>query len=195
MKKKIAYIVSVIFTVPFVAFFVFTIMWVDNPNKNYNNNFYYYINSLLFFSLIPYVTYILTRFTKKYKQKGREFERKLAFIFSFLGYFLGILSLLFLSKPTKSMITLYLSYFISAIILTITNKVFHFKASGHSCGITGPIIALNFYSGIKTVWMLIFIPIVIWSRIEIKRHDLKQSIVGALTSFFVTITLILSLYY
>ncbi len=194
MKKRIAYLVSSLFTVPMVALLVFTIMWFDNSKANFNNNLYYYLNSVLFFTIIPLCAYIFARTIPKFKAGGREAERKLAFMFGIVGYVLGNISLVFMKKPTKAMIGLYLSYLISALILAFVNKVLRFKASGHACGITGPIVAINFIAGIKMLYLALLIPLVMWSRLALKRHDTKQLLAGAATSFFVTLIIMIWIY-
>lgn len=195
MKKKLAYLISAFFTVPMVALIVLLIMWFDNKSTNFNNNIYYLINSILFFTIIPILAYVIARLNPKLRAGGRDVERRLAFVFGLIGYVLGNLSLLLMKKPTKAMIALYLSYLFSAVILAFINKVLRFKASGHACGITGPIIALNFIVGIKMLWMFILIPLVMWSRLVLKRHDLKQLISGATTSFMVTLVIMLVIYH
>lgn len=194
MREKIAYLISSLFTVPMVALIVFTIMWFDNKTANYNGNFDYYLNSILFFTIIPISAYIVARTVPKFKAGGREEERRLAFIFGIVGYILGNLSLLTIKKPTKAMIGLYLSYLISSLILAFINKVLKFKASGHACGIAGPILAINFIVGIKMLFLALLIPLVMWSRLVLKRHDFKQLIVGAATSFFVTLIVMIYIY-
>jgi len=187
MKEKVAYIISVIFIVPIVALMVLLIMWYDNSTANFNDNIYYLVNSIIFFTVIPTSAYIVVRSNPNLKIGGRNIERKMAFIFALIGYILGNLSLLIMKRPTKPMIIFYLSYLISATILAIINKFFNFKASGHACGITGPILALNFFTGPKMIWMFLLVPLVIWSRVVLKRHDMKQLIVGAAVSFFSTL--------
>lgn len=194
MKERIAYLISSLFTVPMVALFVFTIMWFDNKEANYNGSFVYYLNSVLFFTIIPLLAYIVARTIPKFKAGGRAKERKLAFIFGIVGYILGNLSLLTIKKPTKAMIGLYLSYLISALILAFINKVLKFKASGHACGVTGPIVAINFIAGVKMLFLALLIPLVMWSRLVLKRHDFKQLIVGAATSFLVTLIIMICIY-
>ncbi|WAM34355.1 hypothetical protein [Caldicellulosiruptor morganii] len=194
MREKIAYLISSIFTVPMVALIVFTIMWFDNKAANYNGNFNYYLSSILFFTIIPIMAYIVARTIPKFKSGGREKERKLAFIFGIAGYILGNLSLLVMKRPTKAMVGLYLSYLISSFILAFINRVLKFKASGHACGITGPVLAVNFIAGIKMWFLFLLIPLVMWSRLVLKRHDFKQLIVGAATSFVVTLVIMMCIY-
>ena len=190
MKEKVAYIISAIFIVPIVALMVLLIMWYDNSTSNFNDNICYLVNSVIFFTVIPISAYIVVRLNPNLKIGGRNIERKMAFIFALIGYILGNLSLLIMKRPTKPMIIFYLSYLISATILAIINKFFNFKASGHACGITGPILALNFFTGPKMIWMFLLVPLVIWSRVVLKRHDMKQLIVGAAVSFFSTLLII-----
>lgn len=187
MKEKIAYIISVIFIVPIVALMVLLIMWYDNSTSNFNDNICYLVNSVIFFTVIPISAYIVVRLNPNLRIGGRNIERKVAFIFGLVGYILGNLSLLIMKRPTKPMIVFYLSYLVSAVILTIINKFLNFKASGHACGITGPILALNFFTGPKMIWMFLLVPLVMWSRVVLKRHDMKQLVVGAAVSFFSTL--------
>lgn len=187
MKEKIAYIISVIFIVPIVALMVLLIMWYDNSTSNFNDNICYLVNSVIFFTVIPISAYIVVRLNPNLRIGGRNIERKVAFIFGLVGYILGNLSLLIMKRPTKPMIVFYLSYLVSAVILTIINKFLNFKASGHACGITGPILALNFFAGPKMIWMFLLVPLVMWSRVVLKRHDMKQLVVGAAVSFFSTL--------
>jgi len=194
MRQKIAYLISTLFTVPMVALLVFIIMWFDNSEENFNGNFYYYLNSIFFFTIVPLCAYIVARSFPKFKAGGREVERKLAFVFGIVGYVLGNISLMFMKKPTRAMIGLYLSYLISALILAFVNKVLRFKASGHACGITGPIVAINFIAGIKMIYLALLIPFVMWSRLVLKRHDTKQLLAGAATSFFVTLIIMIWIY-
>ncbi len=194
MKEKVAYIISAIFIVPIVALMVFLIMWYDNPTANFDDNIYYLVNSIIFFTIIPISAYIVVRLNPNLKIGGRNIERKMAFIFGVIGYILGSLSLLIMKSPTKPMIVLYLSYLVSAIILAFINKFLKFKASGHACGITGPILALNFFTGLKMIWMFLLIPLVIWSRLVLKRHNIKQLVVGAAVSFFSTLLIMFTVY-
>jgi len=101
---------------------------------------------------------------------------------------------MFMKKPTRAMIGLYLSYLISALILAFVNTVLRFKASGHACGITGPIVAINFIAGIKMIYLALLIPLVMWARFVLKRHDTKQLLAGAATSFFVTLIIMIWIY-
>lgn len=194
MQEKIAYIISAVFVVPIVALMVLLILWYNDPLANFDNNIYYLLNSIIFFTVIPISAYVIVRLSPKLKSGGRNAERNMAFIFGILGYILGNLSLLAMKRPTKPMIVLYLSYLISAIILAFINGFLKFKASGHACGVAGPILTLNFFTGFKMAWMFLLIPLVIWSRLVLKRHTMKQLVIGAAVSLVATFLIIHAVY-
>lgn len=74
-----------------------------------------------------------------------------------------------------------MAYFISIVILTIFNKLFHIRASGHSCSITGPLILLIYFVGTWCIFpSLLIYAAVLWSSIELKRHTVKDLIMGSL---------------
>ena len=138
------------------------------------------ILSILLLGFVPVLAYPLQRILPNYKEKGREGSRNLAFIFSIIGYTLAFLQgLLFGTSAFLQLI--YNTYFSSVLLLLLMNKVFHIRASGHACCITGPLIFLVFF---LNWWMLI--PYVIigvisfWASIYLHRHTHKELLFGTL---------------
>ena len=77
-------------------------------------------------------------------------------------------------------ILIYLDYLLSGILITIFNKCFHLKASGHSCGIVGP-VAMLIYFGLyipAAIGALLTILVFI-SSIKMKRHTFLQLLGGS----------------
>lgn len=138
------------------------------------------IISIFFLTFLPILAYPLQRIIPYFKDKGRDGQRTLAMIFSVTGYVLGCVFAVIFKAPPQILL-LFLVYLSSGIMIVLINKLFHFKASGHSCGIAGP-IAMLCYSGLyayalggAVLAILVFI-----SSIKMKRHTFAQLIVGAI---------------
>lgn len=147
---------------------------------------------ILFLGILPILSYPLQPFIPYYKDKGREGQRNLAIIFSVAGYILGCVLALIFNAPLNTVVFIYLDYLISGVLIAIFNKLFHLKASGHACGIIGPVAML--------VYMGLYIPAIIGavitvfvfiSSIKMKRHTLPQLIVGSAITVFALLFLTL----
>ena len=99
-------------------------------------------------------------------------------VFSVFGYLLGCLTNLFMDAPVTLWL-LYLIYLISGIGIAVFNKLFHLRASGHACGIMGP-VAFLLYSHIGTAFVgLALYFAALWASVKMKRHTFLQFIGGA----------------
>lgn len=141
-----------------------------------------WIDSLLgifFIGILPILAYPLQRFIPYYKDKGRDGQRNLAMVFSVSGYIIGCVLALIFNAPNM-VILIYLDYLLSGVLLTLFNKLFHLKASGHACGIVGP-IAMLVYSGlyIPAAIGAVLTVFVFISSIKMKRHTLLQLLGGS----------------
>lgn len=94
--------------------------------------------------VLPILGYPLQKFIPPFKDKGREGQRSLAMLFCFGGYLLGTLWAVFTQAPAPLLMT-YLCYLSCGIGMLVFNKLFHLKASGHACGIMGPVFASLIY--------------------------------------------------
>ena len=141
-----------------------------------------WVDSLLgifFIGILPILAYPLQRFIPYYKDKGRDGQRNLAMVFSVSGYIIGCVLALIFNAPNM-VILIYLDYLLSGVLLTLFNKLFHLKASGHACGIVGP-IAMLVYSGlyIPAAIGAVLTVFVFISSIKMKRHTLLQLLGGS----------------
>jgi len=149
--------------------------------------------SILFLMLIPILAYPLSSVVQKYKAKGRDGQRYLAFLLSLIGYTSAIIYGL-ISHVSKGLMLIYMTYFFSIVILTVFNKVIHLRASGHACSIAGPLIALIYFIGWKSILpCVVLFAFIIWSSLSLKRHTLKEMVTGSLSamiSFAVSLLLV-----
>lgn len=141
-------------------------------------------------AVIPVLAYPLSWIIPKIRAKGREGQRNLAFALNPVGYIAAFLYGL-ISGAGKDLMTIYTAYLLSVIVLLLFNKVLKFRASGHACAVTGPIVIISYYLG---MWGLIGGAIlygaILWASLAMKRHTLKEFIFGSLTStvaFFISV--------
>ena len=132
--------------------------------------------------IVPALAYVLSGFVPKVKKQGREGQRKLAFITNFFGYSIALLWAI-LTNVRNQLLLICLTYFISVVLLTICNKGFHFRASGHASSFTGPLILLVYFLGWKfMIPALIIAALIVWASVYLKRHTIKELAGGILVN-------------
>ncbi|MGM9886867.1 MULTISPECIES: hypothetical protein [unclassified Lactococcus] len=135
----------------------------------------------LMLGIVPILAYPLQMLIPALKKGGRDSQRKLAFVLSLVGYTAALIWSI-LAQTAIEIKLICLTYFISVVILTIFNKLFHIKASGHACSFTGPLIFFVYLVDWKLIIpCLISAVLVIWSSLHLKRHSLKDLSFGILT--------------
>jgi hypothetical protein len=138
------------------------------------------LGGLFFLSLLPTLAYPLQKFIPHFKDRGREGQRTLAMIFSFSGYLLGTVVTLITRAPAE-LLAIYLAYLLCGIGVVLLNKIIRLKASGHACGIVGPIIML-IYFGLwipALVGTLLVIPVYVAS-LQTRQHTAPQLLCGSM---------------
>jgi hypothetical protein len=188
MLNKLAKFVRVISVAPIMALPLLLILYFKEPA--FYGNIINLILSIFFLTVLPLLAYPLQPLFKKYKDGGREGQRSLAIIFAVAGYVFGCISAAIFSAPLNVWI-IYIAYLLSGALVMLINKVFHFKASGHACGITGPSLLL-LYFGQPWGYIGAAVLLLAWlSSLYMKRHTTMQFIAGALLPVAALIIIIL----
>lgn len=185
--EKTAKAIRVLTTVPVMAFMFLTILYKMRPELF--GSITHYILLLSFLVLFPVLGYVLQPLLPHFKDKGREGQRNLVILMSFIGFFLGFIIGLFLHAPS-AVFLIYLGYFISSIIIIIFNKLLHIRASGHTCGVAGPLSLLVYFISFKGLLISLILVPVYWASLKLKRHTLAQLIWGTFISicaFFIAL--------
>lgn len=130
-----------------------------------------------FLVVLPVLAYPLQPIVPYFRGKGREGQRSLAMWMSSLGYILGILTVLFL-PVSNFLLIIYMTYLVSGVSLVLLNKVVKIKASGHACGVAGPIFLLIYFLGPWVLFGLLLLASVYWASISMKRHDKTELLIG-----------------
>lgn len=176
--EKIFYFIRKITVPPIFAMAFLLAMYFLKPA--YFTSVWQLICGLFFLGILPVLGYPLQKYIPYYKKKGREGQRSLAMLFCVAGYLLGTLTA-FVTKASSGLCIVYLEYLLSGIAMLVFNKVFHLKASGHACGIMGPVLlSVYFHMYVPAViGGLLVIPVLI-SSLKIKRHTMPQLLGGCM---------------
>lgn len=177
VTKKIALAIRVVSVPSFLAIVLAMILYIKEGGALLG-----YVMLAFFLGIVPALAYPICRLSPKLKKKGRPFERKIAFITSGVGYVAGLLYGL-LTKETRLLMMVYLSYFFSVLVLSFFNSILHVKASGHACGIFGPISLIVALGGpLYLLPCVLVFAAVVWASIYLKRHNLMEIIWGSFSS-------------
>jgi len=108
------------------------------------------------------------------KRKG---QRKLAFIFSVVGY---VCCFIYgLRFGTDAIREIFYTYFFTVILLALLNKVFHVRASGHAASsISTVVFSAAYLSPAVTCAFVILFTGSVWASIYLKRHKWQDIIAG-----------------
>ena len=177
MTKKIAKIIRIITIPPVMVLLLLLILFTLNGNM-FQNHILNLLLSICFLALIPVAAYPLQPLIPKYKDKGREGQRNVAFIFTAAGY-AGAIIYGVLASVSKELLLMYFAYLLSVLALLFSNKVIKFRSSGHMCSITGPLILSIYFIGwISVIPCLVIFGMICWSSLTLKRHTLYEVMGG-----------------
>jgi hypothetical protein len=174
--EKIAKAVRIITVAPIMAAILIAVLYWQVPDFR---NPYVLGISVLFLVAFPLLAYPLQPLIPGFKNKGREGQRNLAMLFAVIGYVVIVLIAVFIN-PSSVAWTIYLTYLLSAVLIALLNKVIHLKASGHACGVAGPVLALIWFVGINALYGLVFLGLVYWASIKTKRHKFVELLAGTI---------------
>ena len=184
-KKNAVYIIAKIIRVltvpPIMALTVFTaFLFTDG----FYTNIWEYAAAVGFIAVLPITAYPLQLIIPPFKHQGREGQRNLAFIMCNLGYIFSVIYAI-VFKAGTNVTTMLITYLLSGVTLLLVNKITGFHASGHACGLLGPLAALVYFVSPLTlpVGIVLFV-LSLWSSLYMKRHTLIQFIVGGLIPVF-----------
>lgn len=177
-SNQLAKIIRVI-TVPPIMVTVMIVI-LSMVRKDIFRNETEIILSLICLGIIPVLAYPLQPIMPGFKGKGREGQRNLAFILTLVGYVFAAVTG-YLTDAGNQLQLIYITYLISIILLMVTNKILHVRASGHACSVTGPLIFLTYFTSLKALLPCIVVGAgSVWSSLKLKRHTAKELAMGAL---------------
>lgn len=180
IKERIAKIIRIL-SVPPIMVSIFILILAFNKSDIFRNPAEIIIMIVLL-GFVPALAYVLSGLVPKVKEQGREGQRKLAFVTNLVGYSVALLWAVF-TNVGKELLLICLTYFLSVVLLTICNKGFHFRASGHASSFTGPLILLVYFLGWKVIIAVLIIAVlIVWASVYLKRHTIKELVGGILVN-------------
>lgn len=195
-KRKIralAKALRIITVAPFMALLAFSIMLFRG---GVFENIWQYAATVFFISALPLTAYPLQKIIPPFKYKGRKGQRTLAMIMSLIGYIAGLIYAL-IAHTSTILTTIFITYLLSGLSLFIINKIFHYKASGHACGVAGPVGVLIWFMGaniagaLTLVFGLALLLAAFWSTLKTHAHTALQFVCGGIIPIIFFYTLIL----
>lgn len=176
--SKVSYVVRKITIPPVFALALLVLIYIFHPE--YIGSAWQLLLAVVFLAGLPTLAYPLQKYIPQFKDKGRDGQRSLAMLFSFAGYFLGTMAAFLLHSPIE-LRCVYLEYLLCGIAMLAVNKLFRIKASGHACGIVGPVLIMVYFKlFIPALICALFIVPVCVSSIKTKRHTPAQLIGGSI---------------
>ena len=124
--------------------------------------------------------------------RGRKSQRIMAFVFSAIGYTVAFV--LCAAWNLGDVVTLMCSTYFFSVSLLIMFNLFGVKASGHACGVAGPLVFLCYNIGfIYVIPCAALFILSAWASIRLSRHTLKEFFFGtlcAVLAFLMSLALI-----
>ena len=174
MKQKFAQAVRILTTPPVFSALMCTLLYVLVPGSFASLG--HYLLAIVCLSLLPVLAYPVSYLIPALRRGGRKTQRNLALVFSVLGYLIGFLAAV-LDDGAAMEKVVFGTYLISGTTLAVCTLL-HFKASGHTCGCSGPIAALSIFINPWFLVGYVLLTPIIWSSIRLKRHTLRHPRAG-----------------
>ena len=179
-KEKLAGVIRIITVPPIMVIGLLLILYFCSPQPF--GTLPELLIAILLLGLVPVLAYPSQPLFPRYRQKGREGQRELAFVFTGVGYTIAFLWAL-LAGISPAVRTVCAGYFFSALLLTLCHKVLHRRASGHACSAVGPLLFLIYYFGWRMLLPSVVIAALIaWASVTLRRHTPTDLLWGTLCS-------------
>lgn len=180
MNKVYKYI-RIITVAPVMA--MLTVLIIEIFCKGTFPSIWHLTYSIFFLGILPLLAYPLQKYIPGFREKGREGQRNLAIIFAASGFTMGCL-LSFILPSSLGVKVIFVEYFLGSMAVTIFNKAFHIRMSGHACGVMAPVALFIYFGLYKSAVILMIVAILVFvSSIKMKRHTLPQLIGGGVVPF------------
>jgi len=189
IKEILGEILSQLLNVPVLSGALVTYLYF-HLRANEANALPGYLWAMLFLCLIPLGSlffYIPRKNEERTKTLHRQ--RVISFAFMMVSYPIGWL-VLGLTQAPRIFTATAATYTFVTLGLIVFNLVLHYKASGHAAGVSGPVTSMIYIFGIWAAPLLLLLPLVTWARLAAKGHNFWQTVVGAVMSGAIAITVL-----
>ena len=181
-EKRIARLISNITQPPVVTIPVFAI--INYVILGFNNSLVITMICWIFGAFLPITTsLILIRKMHTDMDITDRTKRTLPLFFAVCSYLIGFFVLLSIGAPALTT-ALMLIYSSNTLIILFINL--SWKISIHTMGVAGPTVALTYLFGLTGLLFGLLIPLVMWSRVELKKHTISQVLAGGIAGIILT---------
>ena len=188
-KQKVAKAISAVTNPPIICIPLFliicTVLSFENGTFNMSKFAVLELISLIFTSALPLAIILL--WAKRIgtdRDISNRSDRYMPLIIGIISYLIGFMICIIFN----------LDHFLTALLLcyaTNTGVVLLFtikwKISVHTTALSGPVAALILLLGPLGAIFGVIYPVLIWSRVLLKKHTLAQAISGGVQGFFLTV--------
>ncbi|MCR5026224.1 MAG: hypothetical protein K6A34_02100 [Methanobrevibacter sp.] len=183
-KLKIAKTISTFTNPPIISIPLFLIICLTLTINNLWEFPLLELISIVFASILPMAIILFwAKVSGDDNDISTRQNRYVPMIIGTASYFIGFLICLFL-KLNSFLTFLLLCYAVNTFIMMLITT--QWKISIHTTGLSGPVCALIILLGpIGAIFGLIY-PVLIWSRVTLKKHTMAQAIAGGVAGFFLT---------
>jgi hypothetical protein len=182
-KEKLAAKVSDIFNPLYISFVFFLIVSLHVSSSLLEAAKYWLVTGF-FFCVLP-LGDVFLRIKKGITKDIHIDERKdriIPFLITLTSSIAGLFAVSFLGFPKEIQAVSWAIVLTGAIITVIT---LFWKISLHAAGISAIITALIVFLGSPAVILALFVPVVFWARLTLRKHDIWQLLAGSGLSVFI----------
>lgn len=129
-------------------------------------------------TLLPFSAYPLQPAFPAFRHRGRAGQRALAIWMSNAGYVLGA-GAVFLMGAGAGVKLMMLTYLFSGALMLLFNRALDIRASGHACGVAGPVAMLLLCLGGQAWLGMAVLAAVYWASLSMDRHKLTELLWGS----------------
>ena len=188
-KQKVAKAISAVTNPPIICIPLFliicTVLSFENGTFNMSKFAVLELISLIFTSALPLAIILL--WAKRIgtdRDISNRSDRYMPLIIGIISYLIGFMICIIFNLD-HFLTALLLSYATNTgVVLLFTIK---WKISVHTTALSGPVAALILLLGPLGAIFGVIYPVLIWSRVLLKKHTLAQAISGGVQGFFLTV--------
>jgi membrane-associated phospholipid phosphatase len=185
MKQKIARWTSGLLN-PFIVCFISIILVTIHATDSTANAFKWMAIALIC-SIAPVFAFLYLQVKRKKLEsifpEGQS-QRKLVYLIATVVAAIGYGVMWYLEAPRLLQIS-FLGGLLAVIIFMVIN--IFWKISLHAAFVSAAAVVLTVVFGAGAVWVFALLPLIGWSRLELKMHTLAQVIAGAALAAFIIV--------
>jgi hypothetical protein len=189
VRRILGEILSQLLNVPILSGLLATVFYLRLPVGE-PNRLKGYLLALVFISAVPLLS-LMAYIPYKAEPHEKTVHRQRMASFALMAVSFPMGWAVLTNLPAPAIYTAMLeTYTFVTLGLMIFNLIFHYKASGHAAGVSGPVTTLLYLYGMLAAPVLLLLPLVTWARMAAKGHDFWQLVVGGVLSMTITLAVL-----